>query len=223
MGCYVGNLIAENISHNRPAAAAAAVQPFEYRHAGSFSYVGDGSAVMEVDLPVIGKVVLKGLAPDTLLADPPWLLKHAWVTCLQARRRWRCGAAATCQSRCVHALPARAYACVVDDTASLLSLSPPPSSPPPQVSLRTTALIALDWTKVLLFGRWATNPSPHSVSFRFCFLKCSAGRCQSRREQVRIGKDFTARWRQQQQHPHQRQQHQQLHQRRRRLMEKFEC
>ena len=77
MGCYVGNLIAEHIGHNRPAAAAAAaaaaasVQPFEYRHAGSFSYVGDGSAVMEVDLPVVGKVVLKGLAPDTLLADPP--------------------------------------------------------------------------------------------------------------------------------------------------------
>ena len=73
MGCYVGNLIAEHIGHNRPAAAAAAasVQPFEYRHAGSFSYVGDGSAVMEVDLPVVGKVVLKGLAPETPLADPP--------------------------------------------------------------------------------------------------------------------------------------------------------
>ena len=36
-----------------------------------FSYVGDGSAVMEVDLPVVGKVVLKGLAPETPLADPP--------------------------------------------------------------------------------------------------------------------------------------------------------
>jgi hypothetical protein len=60
MGTYVGNVIAKRVGSSSKADTSPTLEPFEYRHAGSFSYVGDGSAVMEVDLPVVGKVVLKG-------------------------------------------------------------------------------------------------------------------------------------------------------------------
>lgn len=99
MGSYVGNLVAKRVSSSNQggrspsAAAAAAVKPFQYHHAGSFSYVGDGSAVMEVDVPVVGKVVLKGSTP--LSAKP-----QIRFDILQALLPWPCGADVISQSRC---------------------------------------------------------------------------------------------------------------------------
>ncbi len=64
MGVYVGKHIARRIAaDDKLGSGSSVVEPFEYRHAGSFSYVGDGSAVMEVEVPLFGKVVLKGRGP----------------------------------------------------------------------------------------------------------------------------------------------------------------
>ena len=96
MGSYVGNLVAKRVSScsqgGRSPSAAAAVEPFQYHHAGSFSYVGDGSAVMEVDVPVVGKVVLKGSTP---LAAKPQIR----FDILQVLLPWPCGVGVICQSR----------------------------------------------------------------------------------------------------------------------------
>ena len=67
MGVYVGKHIARRIAAGGSLdTSSSATAPFEYRHAGSFSYVGDGSAVMEVEVPLFGKVVLKGIPFDAI-------------------------------------------------------------------------------------------------------------------------------------------------------------
>jgi hypothetical protein len=67
MGVYVGKHIARHIAAGSSLQTSNSVTaPFEYRHAGSFSYVGDGSAVMEVEVPLFGKVVLKGIPYDAV-------------------------------------------------------------------------------------------------------------------------------------------------------------
>ena len=72
MGVYVGKHIARRIAAggsletSKVFSSSSVTAPFEYRHAGSFSYVGDGSAVMEVEVPLFGKVVLKGIPYDAV-------------------------------------------------------------------------------------------------------------------------------------------------------------
>ena len=92
MGVYVGKHIARRIATGGSLDSSnSAAAPFEYRHAGSFSYVGDGSAVMEVEVPLFGKVVLKGMRRCVQEAAP--------LTCLKEPRQWPCGGDATCLNR----------------------------------------------------------------------------------------------------------------------------
>ena len=96
MGVYVGKHIARRIAaggslDSKISSSNSAAAPFEYRHAGSFSYVGDGSAVMEVEVPLFGKVVLKGMRRCVQEAAP--------LTCLKEPRLWPCGGDATCLNR----------------------------------------------------------------------------------------------------------------------------
>jgi hypothetical protein len=97
MGVFVGKHIARRIAtggsldSSKTIGGNSVPAPFEYRHAGSFSYVGDGSAVMEVEVPLFGKVVLKGTR--RCLQDV------ALLTCLKEPRQWPCGGDATCLNR----------------------------------------------------------------------------------------------------------------------------
>ncbi len=92
MGVYVGKHIARRIAAGGSLDSSdSAAAPFEYRHAGSFSYVGDGSAVMEVEVPLFGKVVLKGMRRCVQETAP--------LTCLKEPRQWPCGGDATCLNR----------------------------------------------------------------------------------------------------------------------------